>query len=202
MSTPEPAAAEVAHVASNSSSSSPHPAASDANDDDETVGSHGDTTTATVASVPPVPADTAVRYYDADFTWVPAGLLRRSVVACYPVGKKVVNTMEWIGGKVVHICGLDQSRFQYAVDEYYRQQRKKQAEETRERELFLDRVRQNATLDDDLAVPYAPPLMVDYDRLHSDERAAVPSGHGGGGASAAAARGGDTATVISHGREI
>jgi hypothetical protein len=78
--------------------------------------------------------------------------------------------MESIGGVIVNTFGLNQSRFQYAVDEYHRRERirieKEQQVYKRERQRILERARQGLDNDDDAeddddvdsASYYCPPM--------------------------------------------
>jgi hypothetical protein len=114
-------------------------------------------------------------YYDVSFDWIKNESLRVGVTRVYPYACKVVGVMEWIGGKVANATGLTQSRFQYAVDEYYRRERKRHEKELLEEAILVQRARERGLLrksvvrpdgtveivddDSDDDVPYAPPVV-------------------------------------------
>jgi hypothetical protein len=85
-------------------------------------------------------------YYDTNLNWVPEGKLRTCARYVYPVAYKTYLFMDWVGGKVAYAIGANQSRFQYAVDEYYRQERKKARKEAVERQRRIDRERRAGML--------------------------------------------------------
>ncbi len=108
-------------------------------------------------------------YYDVDLGWIKNPSARRVARAVYPVCQRVLTVMESIGEKVVNIFGLNSSRFQYAVDEYERRERLKQEkidlEREKERRRILEKGLQGieadvADDDDNIDIPYAPPLEV------------------------------------------
>lgn len=111
------------------------------------------------------------RYYDANFDWIPAGVLRSSARVVYPACNRVLGVMEGIGGFFANLLGLNESRFQYAVDEMRRRERAKAereaAEFRRERQRALEH--DLVGLDDDSAdtsgVPYAPALVLEKESL-------------------------------------
>ncbi|CUG90205.1 Hypothetical protein, putative [Bodo saltans] len=90
-------------------------------------------------------------YRDVDFTWIPTNALRTTARYVYPVCNRTVQIMEAIGGVIVNTFGLNQSRFQYAVDEYNRRERvrieKEQMVYQKERNRILEAARQG--LDND-----------------------------------------------------
>lgn len=108
----------------------------------------------------------AEAYYDVDLEWIKFKPVRSVAKAVYPVCQRTLGVMEYIGEKVVNLLGLNQSRFQYAVDEQIRRDRIKQEkldlERERERQKILDIGLQGieAAVDTDDDIPYAPPLMV------------------------------------------
>lgn len=113
------------------------------------------------ASAPSPATATAptTQYYDVNFDWIQVKPLRTSVKKVYPYVCKVLGGMEWIGGKVAYGLGLTQSRFQYAVDEHYKRERRKQKREMEEAALMLQRAREKGLLNEDDDVPYAPKLV-------------------------------------------
>lgn len=88
---------------------------------------------------------TGGNYYDADVSWIPTTALKKVARAAYPACTRTLQVMESIGGVIVNTFGLNQSRFQYAVDEYHRRERvrleKEQMQYQKEREKMLDRLR-------------------------------------------------------------
>lgn len=97
------------------------------------------------------PSETTHSYRDVDFSWIPTITLQKTAKFVYPVCNRTMQVMENIGGVIVHTFGLNQSRFQYAVDEYHRRERarveKEQMAYKQERQRVLERARQG--LDDD-----------------------------------------------------
>lgn len=105
-------------------------------------------------------AATNRQYYDVSFDWVGNQPVRTGLVKAYPYARKVVDGMDWLGGKVANALGLTSSRFQYAVDEYWRREKKKHRKDMLERQLQEERERAaRSALDDDDDVPYAPPVV-------------------------------------------
>lgn len=108
------------------------------------------------------------QYYDVDLSWVPetAGL-RRVATLCYPAAYRTFCVMEAIGGVIVRSCGLDQSRYQYAVDEYHRRERvKREKEQTRiarndQKELNKGFGGIDDDDDDCPDAPYVPPVYTE-----------------------------------------
>ena len=111
-------------------------------------------------------------YYDVDLSWAMLKPLTNGVALAFPYAIKAINVMDSIGGYVSRKLGLTQSRFQYAVDEYYRlekQKLEKQAAEKRQKRLEQQQSRYNKnddsgssheSVDDDgEAPPYCPPLI-------------------------------------------
>ena len=87
---------------------------------------------ATDASIPvPPEASPAAKsgYYDTDFDWIKNDRARTVVAAVYPTAYKVYAWMDWMGGKIAGVLGLTQSRFQYAIDEHDRIERRKRRKE-------------------------------------------------------------------------
>jgi hypothetical protein len=109
-------------------------------------------------------------YRDVDFTWIPTNALRNTARYVYPACNRTVQIMEAIGGVIVNTFGLNQSRFQYAVDEYNRRERarveKEQLAYQKERQRILEAARQgldNDTYEDDeeegeATRRYCPPM--------------------------------------------
>lgn len=104
-------------------------------------------TTVVAADASPSPSS-GNGYYDVNVGWIPTQPLRTAVSYCYPFCYRVLGIMEGIGGVIVNTFGLNQSRFQYAVDEFHRRERvKKDREELRRkraRERFLERASRGA----------------------------------------------------------
>lgn len=119
----------------------------------------------TVGAAPP---ESGAQYYDANFEWIPNGPLRTGAKAVYPAAYKTYLVMDWIGEKVAWVLGATQSRFQYAVDEHHRQERRKARKEELERQRLLEKARRhgipglggdNDDDDDDAGCPYVPPVI-------------------------------------------
>ena len=95
-----------------------------------------------------VATNNSAGYYDVNVSWIPTQPLRNAASYCYPFCYRVLGIMEGIGGVIVNTFGLNQSRFQYAVDEFHRRERvKKDREELRRkraRERFLERASRGA----------------------------------------------------------
>lgn len=107
-------------------------------------------------------ADTAgsEHYYDADFSWIKVQSVKVGAQRIFPYVCKVADVMDSIGGVVARGLGLTNSRFQYAVDEYYRRERRKLRKEEQERQREMQRKREEGLLDeDDEALPYCPPIV-------------------------------------------
>lgn len=111
--------------------------------------------------------DAHATYYDANLDWIKNDTLRSGVKYVYPAAKKVYLVMDWIGEKVAYAIGATQSRFQYAVDEYNRQERRKARKEELERQRLLEKARRQGLAggdlggddDDGLGCPYVPPVI-------------------------------------------
>ena len=112
--------------------------------------------------------DEALGYYDADFSWFGAGdtYAKRAAKALYPAAMAALGSMEWVGEKVVSTFGLDQSRFQYAVDEFDRQERRRLHKEQQILNARSEAYRQRGLRegmddpDEDISdIPYAPPIV-------------------------------------------
>ena len=74
------------------------------------------------------------QYYDTDFSWIQVQSVRVGAQQIFPYVCKVVSVMDSIGGVVARGLGLTNSRFQYAVDEYYRRERRRLRKEEQERQ--------------------------------------------------------------------
>lgn len=92
-------------------------------------------------------------YYDVNLDWVPTATLRKTAKFVYPACNRCLQVMESIGGVMVNVLGLNQSRFQYAVDEYNRRERvrieKEQLAYQKERDRILERARRGLDAEDD-----------------------------------------------------
>jgi hypothetical protein len=112
-------------------------------------------------------SDDRAAYYDVSFDWIKMESVRVGATTVYPYVCRVVSWMDWLGGKVASGTGLTSSRFQYAVDEYYRRERKRERREKEEEAILLQRARDRGLLrktrddddEDEDDVPYAPPLV-------------------------------------------
>lgn len=100
------------------------------------------------------------KYYDTDFQWIGNKSVRKGVTTVYPYAHRVYLGMEWLGGKIADGLGITQSRFQYAVDEYNRRERRKRDKEALERERMLQRARELGEEDEE-PMPYAPPVLLE-----------------------------------------
>ena len=103
-------------------------------------------------------------YYDADFTWIGNNTIRSAAKTVYPAAYRAYVICDWIGEKVANGLGLTSSRFQYAVDEYHRLERKKQRKVELARQQELEAIREKGLLgtiedDDDDDLPYVPPVV-------------------------------------------
>lgn len=105
------------------------------------------------------------QYFDANFDWIANEKLRNGAKYVYPVAYKVYVVMDWIGEKVAYALGATQSRFQYAVDEYHRQERRNARKAELERQRMLEKARRqgiaggDAGDDRDGSCPYVPPVI-------------------------------------------
>jgi hypothetical protein len=118
-------------------------------------------------------------YMDAKLDWLPERFyIREAAQKVYPYAAKVLKGMDWLGGKFANGLGLTSSRFQYALDEHNRRERKIQQreEEARARERAIKH-QQGLVDEDDSRMPYVPPVQLMF----------LQSGSGGGAAAASAA---------------
>ena len=67
-----------------------------------------------------------IQYYDTTaLDWLPAnGKIRSAAETIFPYAQKALKGMDWLGGKIANGLGLTSSRFQYAIDEYERRERR------------------------------------------------------------------------------
>jgi len=77
-------------------------------------------------------------YYDNDFSWINNTTARAVVTKVYPTAYKVYEWMDWMGGKVAWCLGLTQSRFQYAIDEAERIERRKRRKEEKRQQRAME----------------------------------------------------------------
>lgn len=107
-------------------------------------------------------AEAHVEYYDAKLDWVTERFyLRKTAEAVYPYAQKAFRFMDKLGGKFAHGLGLTSSRFQYALDEYNRRERKMY--EKMERENAKEKAikhQQGLVDEDDSRMPYVPPVSL------------------------------------------
>jgi hypothetical protein len=96
------------------------------------------------------------------------GMAERAVRYCYPSFLRTYKRMEWIGGKVSWLLGLESSRFQYAVDEYNRQKDMKAHREAmaakHKQEVYLAKGMEGMDdpNDDVSDLPYLPTPFTSY----------------------------------------
>eukprot|EP00760_Papus_ankaliazontas_P006518 PhM_4_TR13076/c0_g2_i1/m.75313 len=78
-------------------------------------------------------------YYDTNFEWIKNQRVRRAACKVYPTAMWLWDWGDYLGGKVANALGLTQSRYQYAIDEYNRQQRKKRRKEEKVQKERMER---------------------------------------------------------------
>ena len=106
-----------------------------------------------------------VEYYDATFDWITNAKLKAAAKVVYPAANASYHLMQRIGETVSWVLGLQQSRFQYAVDEANAIERKKEQKWRREREAEKEKIRAHGLQpmdnedDKDMSdAPYEPPI--------------------------------------------
>ena len=116
-----------------------------------------------------IEVEQAATYYDTNLDWISNPTLNKCARTVYPAAYKTYCIMEWIGGKVAYCIGATQSRFQYAIDEYNRLERRRLRKEEQERQMMLDKARRAGMAaeeedsdvedEDQLHIPYVRPVL-------------------------------------------